>query len=59
MNKKGFKSLKAYAIDQHVHDGQQTMSALYNLYLAHKGSHYKTIVALFKAQGVIHKLKEV
>lgn len=47
----GWNDFKKYAIAHKVHNGPATISALYDLYQVHKGSHYETIIALFRARG--------
>jgi hypothetical protein len=49
----GWTNFKKYAIAHGVHNGPASIVALRNLYDEHKGSHYHTIVMLYKAVGTV------
>ena len=49
----GWREFKIYALAHGVHNGPVSLVALRNVYDEHKGSHYYTIVALYKAIGTV------
>lgn len=49
----GWREFKKYAIEHGVHNGPASIVALRQIWEDHKGSHYHTIVALYKAVGTI------
>jgi len=48
-----YKKFERYAFDNGINNGPATRAALRNVYNTHKGSHWHTIVTLFKAVGTI------
>lgn len=50
---RSWQKFKAYAIAHGVHNGPASLVALHRVYEDHKGSHYHTIVALYKAVGTV------
>lgn len=48
-----YKKFEQYAFEHGVNNGLATRVALRRVYLDNKGSHWHTIVSLFKAVGVI------
>ena len=49
----GWREFKKYAIVHGVHNGPASIVALRCVWEDHKGSHYHTIVALYKAVGTV------
>lgn len=49
----GWRKFKAYAIAHGCHNGPASLVALHRVYEDNKGSHYHTIVQLYKAIGTI------
>lgn len=54
-----YKKFEAYAIEHGIHNGPATLAALESLYNEHKGSHYNTIVELFKVKGLLKMHEEM
>ena len=49
----GWREFKRYAIERGVHNGPASLVALRRVWEDNKGSHYHTIVALYKAVGTV------
>lgn len=50
---RSWQKFKLYALAHGVHNGPASLVALHRVYEDHKGSHYHTIVALYKAVGTV------
>lgn len=53
-----WRQFKKYAIEHGINNGPTTLAALADVYETHKGSHWITIVSLFKVQGQLNFLRQ-
>lgn len=58
MANSGWDAFRKYALAHGVHNGPTTIRELHKVYNKHKGSQYKTIVALFKSRGEIQFMRD-
>lgn len=49
----GWNRFKKYAVEHGCHNGPVSLTSLHQVYEDNKGSHYHTIVSLYKAVGTI------
>jgi len=54
----GWTKFKKYALVHGCHNGPVSLVALHKVYDDHKGSHYHTIVMLYKAVGTVMQQQE-